>query len=507
MHYCSIIQMSLVCVYSIMSPFCSDAFISFLVHPVPFHVTPFHSLQVADDFSNYQLSKLMKRSRISQKLADVRHVLKSNETAVIGLGEESKVHEVEARRIMSSDSAHYILVKGRELESSSQDDSLSQSSMEFPVIEELEPDTEERGERGGEGADSEEHGELWTHREEAGVRMLQTAKEILHSEAVVSKRTFQSDVSAREPAKASGISSQESGTLRVPLEPTMSVAKVGTTEGTLRVPLEPTMSAAEVGTTDNGKPSCTSCTQIVSEGVPLSFERTAVTELLKDRGSVGEGTEKEGLSEREGGKQSGKVVQSIVTVASDQIFSEIAPPSSEISVTGLSEDRECSAGEGSKEEGRSEREGEEETRKAPQPVASNVIELSVEQESVVHLEEKDSVKADTHHSHTEKSCALGPDSAGETVNVDGASELAPYPLPVVDKESKASLSDVVGVVDSEEEGEGVTQINQSKFRMQDDEVGIISDSESGQSVRTSGVRLDCSVIVSQVSLSEPVESD
>ena len=267
------------------------------------------------------------------------------------------------------------------------------------------------------------------------------------------------------------------------------------------------MSVAEVGTTDNGKPSCTSCTQIVSEGVPLSFERTAVTELLKDRGSVGEGTEKEGLSEREGGKQSGKVVQSIVTVASDQIFSEIAPPSSEISVTGLSEDRECSAGEGSKEEGRSEREGEEETRKAPQAIASNVIELSMEQESVVHLEEKDSVKADTHHSHTEKSCALGPDSAGETVNVDGASELAPYPLPVVDKESKASLSDVVGVVDSEEEGEGVTQINQSKFRMQDDEVGIISDSESGQSVRTSGVRLECSVIVSQVSLSEPVESD
>jgi len=113
-------------------------------HSIPHDSIPF--LQVADDFSNYQLSKLMKRSRISQKLADVRHVLKSNETAVIGLGEESKVHEVEARRIMSSDSAHYILVKGRELESSSQDDSLSQSSMEFPVIEELEPDTEERGE-------------------------------------------------------------------------------------------------------------------------------------------------------------------------------------------------------------------------------------------------------------------------------------------------------------------------------------------------------------------------
>lgn len=425
---------------------------------------PFHSLQVADDFSNYQLSKLMKRSRISQKLADVRQVLKSNETAVIGLGEESKVHEVEARRIMSSDSAHYILVKGRELESSSQDDSLSQSSMEFPVIEELEPDTEERGEREREGADSEEHGELWTHREEAGVQMLQTARELLHSEAVVSKRTFQSDVSASEPAKASDITSQESGTLRVPLEPTMSVA--------------------EVGTTDKGKPSCTSCTRIVGEGAPPSLERTAVTELLKDRGSVGEGTEEEGLSEREGGKQS----QPVATIASEQIVSEVAPPSSEISVTRLSEDRECSAGEGGEEEGRSEREGEEETRKAPQPIASNVIELSMEQESVVHLEERDT---DTQDSNAAKSCAASRSNAGETVNVDGASELVAYPLAVVDKESKVSLSEVVGVVDSEEEGEGVTQINQSKFRMQDDEVGIISDSESGQSVRTSGVRPEC----------------
>ena len=146
---------------------------------------------MADDFSNYQLSKLMKRSRISKKLADVRQVLKSNETAVIGLGEESKVTEVESSRIVSSDSAHYILVKGRELESSSQDDSLSQSSMEFPVIEELEPDTEEKGERGREGAGSEEHGsEIGTHRREADVQASQTARELLGSEAVVSKRVF-----------------------------------------------------------------------------------------------------------------------------------------------------------------------------------------------------------------------------------------------------------------------------------------------------------------------------
>ena len=112
---------------------------------------PFHSSQVASDFSNYQLSKLMQRSRTSQKLADVRKVLRSSETAVIGLSEESKVHEVEASRIMSSDSAHYILVKGRELESSSQEDSLSQSSMEFPVIGESESDRDRRREEEEEG--------------------------------------------------------------------------------------------------------------------------------------------------------------------------------------------------------------------------------------------------------------------------------------------------------------------------------------------------------------------
>ena len=64
----------------------------------------------------------MKRSRISQKLDGVRKVLKSNDTAVVGLGEESKVHEVETSRIMSSEAAHYILVKGMDIESQSSQD-------------------------------------------------------------------------------------------------------------------------------------------------------------------------------------------------------------------------------------------------------------------------------------------------------------------------------------------------------------------------------------------------
>ena len=64
----------------------------------------------------------MKRSRISQKLADVRKVLKSNDAAVLDLSSESKVHEVETSRIMSSEAAHYILVKGVDVESQSSQD-------------------------------------------------------------------------------------------------------------------------------------------------------------------------------------------------------------------------------------------------------------------------------------------------------------------------------------------------------------------------------------------------
>lgn len=64
----------------------------------------------------------MKRSRISQKLAGVRKVLKSNDTAVVGLGEETKIHDVESSRIMSHEAAHYILVKGVDIESQSSQD-------------------------------------------------------------------------------------------------------------------------------------------------------------------------------------------------------------------------------------------------------------------------------------------------------------------------------------------------------------------------------------------------
>ena len=196
-----------------------------------------------------------------------------------------------------------------------------------------------------------------------------------------------------------------------------------------------------------------------------------MTGVLKDRECAGD------EEERVGGKEDGKAPQPVATVAGDQLVSLGAPPSLEISVTELSEDRECCVGGGGEEEGRS---GGRESRAAPQPVTSDVIELYIEEESVGHLEEKDSVNTDTRDGYSAMSLAPGRGGVGETLNTDGASDLVEYTLTVVDK--------VVEVADSGEgEGEGVSETNQSKFMMQDDRVGIISDSESGQSVSTHAV--------------------
>ena len=74
----------------------------------------------ATDFSNYQLARLMKRSQLSRQLEDVRKSLKETGNDVIG-GQPGSF-EVEANRIMSCDSAHYILVKGVDIEGSSSQD-------------------------------------------------------------------------------------------------------------------------------------------------------------------------------------------------------------------------------------------------------------------------------------------------------------------------------------------------------------------------------------------------
>ena len=42
-------------------------------------------IQVSSDFSNYQLSRLLKRSRTSRKLEDVRKALREQDTVLVGL--------------------------------------------------------------------------------------------------------------------------------------------------------------------------------------------------------------------------------------------------------------------------------------------------------------------------------------------------------------------------------------------------------------------------------------
>ncbi|KAL5506745.1 hypothetical protein EMCRGX_G008482 [Ephydatia muelleri] len=92
--------------------------------------------QVADDFSQYQLARLVKRSRVSERLECVRRVLRSGEAAV-AVGDMSKVHHVETNRVVSSDHTRYILVRGSGLESSlTNSDSASDGCRGEP----LEPD-------------------------------------------------------------------------------------------------------------------------------------------------------------------------------------------------------------------------------------------------------------------------------------------------------------------------------------------------------------------------------
>ena len=139
----------------------------------------------------------MQRSRTTKRLEAVREVLKSNDTAVLGLGEESQVREVESGRIVSSDSARYILVRGNDIESQS---STSQT-------EEEEEEEEEEGEdvlsqQSGENVLSQHSGvagsSLGNMQEEeeggacgggGGGRLLLVGKGVGHGFAVESTKT------------------------------------------------------------------------------------------------------------------------------------------------------------------------------------------------------------------------------------------------------------------------------------------------------------------------------
>ncbi|BFZ00205.1 hypothetical protein BsWGS_03244 [Bradybaena similaris] len=66
------------------------------------------------DFSSYQLKKLMRQSKLTAQIDEVRKQMTSNTAGDIACSLVDEYHgdEVEARRIVSEDAAHYVLIKG-----------------------------------------------------------------------------------------------------------------------------------------------------------------------------------------------------------------------------------------------------------------------------------------------------------------------------------------------------------------------------------------------------------
>ena len=502
----------------------------------------------------------MQRSHTSQKLADVRKVLRSSETAVIGLSEESKVHEVEASRIMSSDSAHYILVKGRELESSSQEDSLSQSSMEFPVIGESESDMDRRREE-EEEEEVEEEEKVVMVEEEKKVVMVEEEKVVMVEEEekvvmveeeekvvmaeeeekvvmveeeekvvmveeeekvvmveeekvvmveeekvvmmVEEERAVTESVTSEEREEASLALSQETDRSDLPVEPAASVvSEIKATAGETSPPTVSVMaSVSERETTPRENCSLTSVVASASEmqGTPEEEEKSSpvahvstsegvaasqpceklreVREVLRDGRSFVEGVEeerrlhleeqweREGEEEKEGKEEDGK--ERVKKGEKEESGKE----------EGGKEER---VKEGNKEDG-----GKEEGRTPEQSVtiASSVKELEgssstlEEDNSASHLEEIEPADAGIHEEQT------GIIDHGSSDKLD-TTRLRTNPL-------ETEWTKVVQLMGSRAREEGVregmtTEIDQSEVRVLEDQVGYISNSESGQSV--SGLR-------------------
>ena len=438
---------------------------------------PFHSSQVASDFSNYQLSKLMQRSRTSQKLADVRKVLRSSETAVIGLSEESKVHEVEASRIMSSDSAHYILVKGRELESSSQEDSLSQSSMEFPAIGESESDMDRRREE-----EEEEKEEQEKNVEEEEVVMVEEEKVVMVEEE---ERAVTESVTSEEREEASLALSQETDRSNLPVEPAASVvSEIKATPGETSPPTVSVMaSVSERETTPTENCSLTSV-------VASASEMQAIPEEEEKSSPVAHGSTSEGVA----ASQPCEKLRGVREVLRDgRSF-----------VEGVEEERRLHLEEQVEREGKEERGKEEEEKRekeegwkedgrTPQQavtIASSVTKLKgssstlEEDNSAGNLEEIEPADAGINEGQT------GIIDHGSSGKLD-TTRLRTNPL-------ETEWTKVVQLVGSRAREEGVregmtTEIDQSEVRVLEDHMGYISDSESGQSV--SGLRSQVSISV------------
>ncbi len=71
--------------------------------------------QEAGDFSNYQLSKLLSKGKMTQRLDQLQKEMKVRNTGAVAnfLDYEANIQELHAGRIMSEDTEHFVLVKNK----------------------------------------------------------------------------------------------------------------------------------------------------------------------------------------------------------------------------------------------------------------------------------------------------------------------------------------------------------------------------------------------------------
>ncbi|XP_077444783.1 DNA excision repair protein ERCC-5 homolog [Stigmatopora argus] len=67
--------------------------------------------EVSTDFSQYQLSGLLHRNKLNQRLVGVEKEMNQRSAPPL-YKEEQQTHDVESRRLVSEDNSHYILIKG-----------------------------------------------------------------------------------------------------------------------------------------------------------------------------------------------------------------------------------------------------------------------------------------------------------------------------------------------------------------------------------------------------------
>ena len=66
------------------------------------------------DFSSYQLKKLMKQCKLTTRITEIKKDMSSKTSSDLpsSLGDGYHGDQVEARRIVSEDASHYVLIKG-----------------------------------------------------------------------------------------------------------------------------------------------------------------------------------------------------------------------------------------------------------------------------------------------------------------------------------------------------------------------------------------------------------